>query len=103
MFFNSQRIPELEGLNFAERMQVMRTAADRLPVPKKLLLNLIKLVILFVFFLMMAQANDWRIIPYVIALIVVYPAVTRPLTYLLCRPDLPAIRKELEQEAAKQQ
>lgn len=102
MFFNSQRIPELEGLNFAERMQVMRTAADRLSVPKKFVLNILKLLILFVFFLMMAQANDWRIIPYAIALIVVYPAVTRPVTYWLCRPLLPVVRKEVEDEAAKQ-
>lgn len=46
IYFNSKNIPELAGLNFAQRMDVVRQAANLLPVPTKITLNIIKLLIL---------------------------------------------------------
>lgn len=95
LFLNSQKIPELAGLNFAQRMQVLRTAADRLPVPTKITLNIIKLIILSLMFILIARAEGWFIVGYIVALIIIYPLVTRPLTFLLCRGQLAQVRRQL--------
>jgi len=42
LYLNSQKIPELAGLTFAQRMEVIRKAADELPVPTKITLNIVK-------------------------------------------------------------
>ncbi len=94
LYFNSQSIPELAGLNFAQRMQVLRTAADRLPAPTKISLNIVKLIILSALFIMIARADGIAIVGYVVLLVVVYPLLTRPLTYSLCRKSLATIRKQ---------
>ncbi|MEH8015860.1 DUF6170 family protein [Rheinheimera muenzenbergensis] len=99
LYLNSQNIPELAGLNFAQRMQVIRQAADKLPVPTKITLNIIKLLILFPLFLLLARAflNDdgWVIAGYSLLLIIGYPLITRPLTFALCRKQLLQIRQQL--------
>ena len=95
LYFNSQKIPELAGLNFGQRMAVLRKAADRLPVPVKVSLNIIKLLILVPLFLLIAQSSGWQIVYYVLLLIVLYPLLTRPLTFYLCRKTLTGIRQEL--------
>lgn len=94
LYFNSQNIPELKGLNFAQRMQVLRTAADRLPAPTKIALNIVKLIILSILFIMIARAEGILILGYVLLLVIVYPLLTRPLTYFLCRNALATIRKQ---------
>lgn len=95
LFFNSQKIPELAGLNFSQRMQVMRTAADRLPVPAKITLNIIKLVILSLMFILIARSEGWLALAYILSLLILYPLITRPLTFALCRSQLPQIRRQL--------
>jgi hypothetical protein len=94
IYFNSQSIPELQGLNFSQRMQVIRAAADRLPAPTKITLNIIKLVILSVLFILIARAEGWAIAGYVLLLVVLYPLITRPLTFYLCRKHLAGIRRQ---------
>lgn len=94
IYFNSQSIPELQGLNFSQRMQVIRTAADRLPAPTKITLNIIKLVILSVLFILIARAEGWMIVGYIALLVVLYPLITRPITFYLCRKQIAAIRNQ---------
>lgn len=98
MYFSSHQIPELNGLNFAQRMSVVRAASDKLSVPQKLMLNLIKLAILFIFFMYIARAGDWTALLYIAGLVVVYPLVTRPLTFMLCQPYFAEVRKNLQRQ-----
>lgn len=95
LYLNSQKIPELNGLTFAERMQVVRKACDNLPVPTKITLNIIKLLILVPLFLLIARADGWAIGGYILLLLVLYPLLTRPLTFALCRKNLAAVRHQL--------
>ncbi|MFN3900101.1 MAG: DUF6170 family protein, partial [Alishewanella aestuarii] len=94
IYFNSQSIPELKGLNFSQRMQIIRTAADRLPAPTKITLNIIKLIILSVLFIMIARADGWAIAGYILLLVVLYPLITRPITFYLCRKQFATIRRQ---------
>lgn len=95
LYLNSQKIPELAGLTFAQRMEVIRKAADGLPVPTKVTLNIIKLLILIPLFLLIARANGWQIIAYIVLLLIAYPAITRPLTFAVCRKDFTRVRQQL--------
>ena len=95
LYLNSQNIPELAGLNFSQRMSVIRKAADNLPVPTKITLNIVKLLILVPLFLLIARADGWAIAGYILLLIVAYPAITRPLTFAVCRKDFARLRKQL--------
>ena len=95
LYLNSQNIPELAGLTFAQRMEVIRKAADELPVPTKITLNIVKLLILVPLFLLIARADGWAIAGYILLLIVAYPAITRPLTFAVCRKDFARLRAQL--------
>lgn len=100
LYLNSQNIPELAGLNFEQRMAVVRTAADNLPAPTKITLNIIKLLILFPLFLLIARADGWAIALYIAVLLVAYPLITRPLTFALCRKQFGRIRQQLYPDQA---
>lgn len=95
LYLNSQNIPELAGLNFSQRMSVIRKAVDNLPVPTKITLNIVKLLILVPLFLLIARADGWAIAGYILLLIVAYPAITRPLTFAVCRKDFARLRAQL--------
>lgn len=95
LYFNSQSIPELSGLNFAQRMAVIRKASDNLPVPTKITLNIIKLLVLFPLFMLIARADGWAIAGYTLLLVVAYPLITRPVTFALCRKDMARLRAQL--------
>lgn len=92
--FNSHKIPELAGLTFAQRMQLTRAAADKLTTPVKVMLNIIKLCILTPLFILIARANGWEIVGYILLLLVLYPLVTRPITFHLCRTQFVALRRK---------
>lgn len=100
LYWNSQSLPQLQGLNFRERMTVIRRASDLLPVPKKLLLNLLKLAILIPPFMAIARsASIAEATLWTVALIVVYPLLTRPLTFALVEPLLPQARHQLSESS----
>lgn len=96
MYLNSRTIPELTGLNFAQRMQVIRSATDKVPTPQKLLLNLLKLAILIPLFLVIAQWDSWQSTVTIVVLLAAYPLLTRPLAFALCRPHLQQARTKLK-------
>lgn len=101
LYFNSQKIPELQGLPFSQRMELIRKAADRLPTPQKVLLNILKLLILTPLFILIARSSGWEILGYVLLLLITYPLVTRPVTYHLCRPLLAKLRKDIALQESK--
>ena len=95
LYLNSQNIPELAGLNFAQRMEIIRKAADNLPVPTKITLNIIKLLVLVPLFMLIARADGWAIAGYALLLVIVYPAITRPITFALWQKDFARLRAQV--------
>jgi hypothetical protein len=95
LYFNSKNIPELAGLNFAQRMRVVQTAADRLAAPTKISLNIVKLLILTPLFILIARADGWAIAGYILLLGILYPLITRPLTFAICRSQFRSVRRQL--------
>ncbi|WP_214000864.1 DUF6170 family protein [Arsukibacterium sp.] len=95
LYFSSQKIPELQGLNFAQRMQVVRTSADKLPTPTKVGLNTLKLIIIFGLFILVARADGWAILGYALLVAPVYMLITRPITFALCQSQFSTVRQQL--------
>lgn len=97
MFWNSRALPELQQLNFRDRMAVLRCASDLLPTPKKLILNIWKLCILLPPFLLIARAETpLAAAGIALALILMYPLLTRPVTFALVKPLLAQARRQLQ-------
>lgn len=101
LYWNSQSLPELKGLNFRERMAVIQRASDLLPVPKKLLLNVLKLLVLVPPFMAIARAASVpEALLWALLLVLVYPLLTRPLTFLMVGPLLRQARHQVQTTAA---
>lgn len=97
MFWNSRALPELQQLNFRDRMAVLRRAADQLATPQKLILNVWKLCVLIPPFMLIARAdNIWQGLGFSLALVLIYPLLTRPVTFALVRPLLAQARRQLQ-------
>ena len=96
LYWNSQSLPELSGLNFRQRMAVIRRASDLLPVPQKLLLNVLKLLVLIPPFMAIARAASIpEALLWALLLMLAYPLLTRPLTFWLVAPLLRQARQQL--------
>jgi len=94
--WNTKNITELQGLNFRDRMAVIRRATDMLDQPKKLVLNLLKLAILIPPFMAIARATSFaEAAGWGFSLLVVYPLLTRPVTFSLIKPNLHKARQAL--------
>ena len=93
MYFTSQKIPELSGLNFQQRMLVIKHAVNLLPVPQKILLNVVKLVILVHFFSILARFEGWILLPWLLLAGLVYPLIINPVTFLMTASRLAKARK----------
>lgn len=97
LYWNSQSLPELAGLNFRQRMAVIRRASDLLPVPQKLLLNILKLLVLIPPFMAIARAGSIpEALLWALLLVALYPLITRPLTFMLVGPLLRQARHQLK-------
>ncbi|WP_372627221.1 DUF6170 family protein [Arsukibacterium sp.] len=95
LYFNSNNIPELQGLNFGQRMEVIRATADKLPAPTKVALNTLKLVIIFFLFILVARADGWAMLGYALLIAPLYLLITRPITFALCQSRFSTVRRQL--------
>ncbi len=94
--WNTRNIAELQGLNFRDRMAVIRRATDMLEQPKKLVLNLLKLAVLIPPFMAIARAQTFgEGVVWALSLIIIYPLLTRPATFSLIKPNLRKARHAL--------
>jgi len=88
MIFDTRKVKELEGLNYQQRMLVMKDAYDALPILQKGLLNTVKFLILAPVFFLIAREQSWSVLPWLLLTVILYPLVTKPLTLLFIKPQL---------------
>tara|TARA_R100000687_G_scaffold58796_5_gene47401 strand:- start:31898 stop:32296 length:399 start_codon:yes stop_codon:yes gene_type:complete len=103
LYFNSNNIPELQGLNFGQRMEVIRATADKLPAPTKVALNTLKLVIIFFLFILAARADGWAMLGYALLIAPLYLLISRPITFALCQSRFSLVRRQLFEQENKAQ
>ncbi len=99
LYWNSRSLPELAELNFRDRMTVLRQATDQLPVPKKLILNVLKLIVLIPPFMAIARSSSiLEACGWLVLLLAFYPLVTRPVTFALTKPLLRQARYQFDKQ-----
>jgi len=82
IYFSSNQVPELKDLPMRERQEALHKAKQKLSVPEKLILNIIKLFMLIPPFLFLAR-QDWGMLAISLMITpIVYFLVMRPLSLL---------------------
>lgn len=83
-YFTTRQIPGLSQLPLNERLQLLDSAARKLTVPEKTILNVLKLLVIVpVFVLVLQTANDWRALLWAGLIILLYPLFVKPAQYSL--------------------
>nr|WP_289847279.1 DUF6170 family protein [Alteromonas sp. C1M14] len=92
MYFSTRQIPGLESYSLAERMQIITSAAKKLTVPEKTLLNVLKLLVIVpVFVLIIRTSADWRSLLWAFLVFLLYPLIVKPIQYSLCAKYVPQV------------
>lgn len=90
-YFTSNAIPELLEFSISERKEILFAAQQKLTVPEKLVLNLLKLVMLVPPFIYIAR-QDWLtfFLTFLLSAIC-YIGIFKPLVNYFCANHLPSV------------
>ena len=84
IYTSTKKIPGLETLSVTERMALLEQASNRISVPEKTFLNILKLfVIVPVFVFLLRVATDWWSLAWAALILLLYPIIVKPLQYSL--------------------
>lgn len=78
MIFSTNQIKLLNNYNIKERQQIIALASQKLTVPQKLILNLIKLALLIPPFLFIANMQGTALILSITVVLIAYFTLLRP-------------------------
>lgn len=84
IYTSTKHIPGLEGMAVTERMAVLEKAGNRMTIPEKTLLNIIKLLVIVpIFGLLLRIVESWWSLVWVGLILLLYPLFVKPLQYSL--------------------
>lgn len=99
LYFSSKNVPQLAPYSFTERAAILAAAQQAMPVPRRLICNLAKLIPICVIFYAIVDVPGWWKIPALLAAGIGYPLFTQPININM---SLPYLDKALRQfEAAR--
>lgn len=84
-FISSKKIPELKELTYKDKQKIIYLAQQKLTVPEKLLLNIIKLIILIPPFLFLARTHWLELIIALIFSTVCYLVIFKPISFIFLK------------------
>ena len=92
IYFSTRSIPALAARPLSDRVRIMETAAKRLTIPEKTLLNVLKLLVIVpVFVLIIRTASDWHSLLWALVVFLLYPLFVKPIQYSLCAKYVPHV------------
>ncbi len=84
IYTSTKKIPGLENLSVTERMAILEQAGNRMTIPEKTLLNIIKLLVIVpVFALLLRVVENWWVLAWAGLVLLLYPLFVKPLQYSL--------------------
>ena len=84
IYTSTKNIPGLQNMPVTERMAALEKAGNRMSVPEKTLLNLIKLLVIVpVFALVLRSVESWWSLAWAALILLLYPLFVKPLQYSL--------------------
>ncbi len=94
MYFLLSQVPVLQGLNHTKRREIVNQALAAMPPGKKIMLNIIKLLLITPLFLLIATLDSWMMLPWLLLAGTAYPLAVTPVCILFALPYLEqAIKK----------
>ena len=100
LYTSTKNIPGLESLSVTDRMAALEKAANRMTVPEKTILNIIKLIVIVpVFALLLRVVESWWALAWAALILLLYPLFVKPLQYSLSAKYIKlTVEKETQQE-----
>ncbi|WP_404402039.1 DUF6170 family protein [Idiomarina seosinensis] len=95
-YLSSRRVPQLKPYSFTERAAILTAAQEAMPVPRRLICNLAKLVPICIIFYAIVDVPGWWKVPALLAAGVGYPLFTQPITLNMSLPYLDKAVKKYE-------
>ena len=84
IYTSTKNIPQLQGLSVTQRMAELESAANKMTIPEKTLLNIIKLLIIVpIFALLLRVVESWWSLAWAGLILLLYPLFVKPLQYSL--------------------
>jgi hypothetical protein len=84
IYTSTKKIPGLEQLSMTKRMAILENASNKMTIPEKTLLNIIKLLIIVpVFALLLRVVENWWALAWAALVLLIYPLFVKPLQYSL--------------------
>jgi hypothetical protein len=84
IYTSTKNIPGLEDMSVTQRMAILEQAGNRMSVPEKTLLNIIKLLVIVpIFGLLLRVVESWWSLAWVGLILLLYPLFVKPLQYSL--------------------
>lgn len=96
LYFSSRSVPQLQSYSFAERAAILAMAQEAMPVPRRLICNLAKLVPICIIFYAIIDVPGWWKIPALLAAGIGYPLFTQPININMSLPYLDRAVKQFE-------
>lgn len=100
-YFSSSKIPQLKPYSFVERAAILAAAQQAMPVPRRLICNLAKLVPICVVFYAIVDVPGWWKIPALLAAGVGYPLFTQPININMSLPYIDKAIRQFEASRAE--
>lgn len=92
IYTSSKQVPGLETLTLTERLAVMERAFQRLTVPEKTLMNVLKLLVIVpVFIFILRVQQDWVSLIWAALVLALYPIFINPMKYSLAAKYVPEL------------
>jgi hypothetical protein len=84
IYTSTKNIPQLKGLSVTERMALLESAAKKMTIPEKTLLNIMKLLVIVpIFTLVLRVVESWWSLAWAGLILLLYPLFVKPLQYSL--------------------
>ena len=101
LYFSSRHIPQLSGYSFTERAMILSMAQQKMPVPRRLICNMAKLVPICLIFFFIVEVEGWWKIPALLAAGIGYPLFTQPINLNMSLPFLDKAIKQFEAQQSQ--
>ncbi|MCK7458094.1 DUF6170 family protein [Idiomarina aminovorans] len=96
LYFSSRHIPQLSNYSFTERAMILSMAQQKMPVPRRLICNMAKLVPICLIFFFIVEVEGWWKVPALLAAGIGYPLFTQPINLNMSLPFLDKAIKQFE-------
>ncbi|RUO77079.1 DUF6170 family protein [Idiomarina seosinensis] len=100
-YFSSRRVPQLQPYSFTERAVILGIAQEAMPVPRRLICNLAKLVPICIVFYAIVDVPGWWKVPALLAAGIGYPLFTQPININMSLPYLDKAVRQFEANRAE--